>query len=185
MTGYREILASRPTVDRMGRPIRWTDPYERLMEKVEPEGDCVVYVGKRRSRPTTHVRIGVQGAPGGKIGAHRIAWEHHNGPIPDGLIVRHKCDNPPCVKIEHLELGTHQDNFDDARNRGRWTPTPPDKNNRSTMTRETVREMRRLRREGARIVDLAKKYGIAYRTAQGILGGDRWAWLEDDTEDVA
>lgn len=50
---------------------------------------------------------------------HRAAWILEYGEIPDGLMVRHKCDNPPCVNIEHLELGTAKDNMEDAVNRNR------------------------------------------------------------------
>lgn len=41
---------------------------------------------------------------------HRLMWEMHNGPIPDGLVVRHRCDNPPCVNPDHLATGTKQQN---------------------------------------------------------------------------
>ena len=44
---------------------------------------------------------------------HRLMWEMHNGPIPDGLVVRHRCDNPPCVNPDHLEVGTKKDNAAD------------------------------------------------------------------------
>ncbi len=52
-------------------------------------------------------------------GAHRIAWLLTNGPIPDGLWVLHRCDNPPCCRPDHLFLGTLQDNVDDMVAKGR------------------------------------------------------------------
>ena len=50
--------------------------------------------------------------------ASRWIWTMANGPIPDGLVVRHKCDNPPCFRLSHLELGTYTDNNNDAAERG-------------------------------------------------------------------
>lgn len=51
--------------------------------------------------------------------AHRAAWEAAHGPIPAGKVVMHRCDNPPCVRIDHLELGTQRDNMDDMRSKRR------------------------------------------------------------------
>ncbi len=53
------------------------------------------------------------------VKAHRFAWELEGGRIPDGMVVCHTCDNPPCVRISHLFLGTHQDNVDDKIGKGR------------------------------------------------------------------
>lgn len=54
-----------------------------------------------------------------QIGTHKAAWEIVHGPVPEGLEIRHKCDNPPCCDVEHLEIGTSQDNADDCQTRQR------------------------------------------------------------------
>ena len=54
--------------------------------------------------------------------AHRVAWQLTRGPIPDGLVVCHSCDNPACVRPDHLFLGTQQDNIQDMLRKGRRPP---------------------------------------------------------------
>lgn len=57
----------------------------------------------------------------GEIKAHRASWVMHNGPVPDGMQVLHKCDNPRCVNPQHLFIGTQIDNMKDMslKKRGR------------------------------------------------------------------
>ena len=52
--------------------------------------------------------------------AHRLAWIQANGPIPDGMVVRHRCDNRACINLAHLELGTQKENIRDALDRSRF-----------------------------------------------------------------
>lgn len=59
------------------------------------------------------------GHSGPKHYAHRLVWEEAHGPIPPGMYVCHRCDNPPCINIDHLFLGTPADNAGDMSAKGR------------------------------------------------------------------
>lgn len=62
------------------------------------------------------------GIVGGLV--HRLMHELRKGSIPDGQIVRHTCDNPPCCNPDHLLAGTKRDNAQDMMERGRsWSQT--------------------------------------------------------------
>lgn len=81
---------------------------------VEKSG-CVVWDGAKGHGGYGRVRQKNKLIP-----ATHYIWEWYYGEIPSGFIVCHRCDNPPCVNIDHLFLGTYKDNSDDMMKKGRF-----------------------------------------------------------------
>ncbi len=89
---------------------------DRFMRKVEKTDTCWLWTGGRFDNGYGVFRDDEQ-----RLGrAHRFAYKHFNGPVPDGLLVRHTCDVRHCVNPEHLIVGTQLANQDDCRQRERW-----------------------------------------------------------------
>lgn len=82
------------------------------MAPTEMDTPCVEWSGARDE--DGYGRIGHAGTR-----AHRQAWIDAHGPIPDGLVVCHRCDNPPCIEVDHLFLGTVAENNRDRALKGR------------------------------------------------------------------
>jgi hypothetical protein len=90
---------------------------DRFWANVLKTSTCWLWKGSKR--PNGYGRLQVRGEVNKTFGVHRLSWELHNGPIPSGLFVCHKCDVPLCVNPEHLFLGTQLENMRDRRAKGR------------------------------------------------------------------
>jgi len=90
---------------------------ERFWSRVDKSGDCWIWTGYRDRKTYGIVERRRDGRR--ETRAHRWAWILTHGPIPDGLFVLHRCDNPPCVRPDHLWLGTTDDNMADMAAKGR------------------------------------------------------------------
>lgn len=92
------------------------------------DSGCWEWSGKRNDSGYGIVNALRHGLDGAR--AHRVMFELHVGPIPDGAEIRHKCDNPPCVNPDHLEPGTHLLNMADMTDRGRSGQSYENRDNR-------------------------------------------------------
>ena len=103
--------------------------------------------------------------------AHSVSYALHVGPIPQGMVIRHKCDNPPCVNPRHLEIGTQADNVRDAVERGRWQLG--ETHNRAKLTESQVLEIRELAKTTPLNI-LAEKYSMDSSQVCRIVNRKSW-----------
>lgn len=123
---------------RMPRECKSAPEEERFWLYVEKTDNCWTWTGA--TNKDGYGQINSRNATR-RILAHRLSWMIHFGGIPSGLFVCHACDNPPCVRPDHLFVGTAMDNMRDMIKKGR--AKGPEK-----LTPKDVAEFQRLRRDG-------------------------------------
>lgn len=94
--------------------------------------------------------------------AHRVAWIEAKGEIPEGMCVMHVCDNPSCVNVEHLRLGTHEENMRDMALK-----------RRSAHRKLTDEQVLEIRNAAGTQHEIARKYGISQTHVCDIKSGVR------------
>ena len=185
----------------MARPF--TDPVTRFWSKVDVHGPVHPTLGTpcwvwRCGRVTTGYGLfKVGGHPGTTYLAHRFAWENVCGQIPNGLFVLHACDNPSCVRPDHLFLGTHADNSADMVRKGRqakisrpapwaagrnhWSSRQPNSvlrgsvNPASKLTEQDVMTIRSIYTAGDTSQQmLADRYGVSQVAISLVVRREKW-----------
>lgn len=155
-------------------------PAERLWSKVDQSGGahaCWPYTTITRD---TYAIIGYDtgDAKWHGIGAHCLAYILTYGPYPHGKIVRHTCDNKSCCNPEHLILGTHQDNMDDAAQRQRMSHGAT--HHKAKLTESDVQQIRSLyRKTHCSKTALARQFHVAHSTIRDILSYKIWKHVPD------
>lgn len=175
ITREREKLAAQPIAD-----LFWS--------KVDKSGDCWLWTAA-----TFPDGYGVFGNRRhfGTQRANRIAYILTHGPIDDALSVCHHCDNPLCVRPDHLFLGTAADNQADKVRKGRQargdgqglrkhpgTAARGEWQHLAVLTAEQVREIRRQHAEGIPQSHIAARFGLGTSTVCSVVHRRTWRHVE-------
>jgi hypothetical protein len=144
---------------------------ERLMARCTKNGGCWDWNGSADAKGYGRLNIGNK-----PVLAHRASWEAFRGQIPNGSYVLHKCDNPRCIRPEHLFLGDQQMNMEDKmkKKRHRYGVSKGTDHGCSKLTEQQVLEIR-ASSGPSRII--AEQYGISGRQVRDIRALKVWKHL--------
>lgn len=135
--------------------------------------DCWVWQGPRLPKGYGRLNCG-----GRYVLAHRLSYEIHYGPIPKGLLVCHSCDNPPCIRPDHLFLGTAKENSADMWAKGRQRQGAIYRGSRSTNAKLTESQVATIRARyatgGVTQYEIAAEYGVSQATVKELLNFETW-----------
>jgi len=155
------------------KPGAQCDPSEerRFWAKVRKSDGCWEWTAKRNRKGYGDVRYQRK-----MQGAHRVAWQLTYGPIPKRRLVCHHCDNPSCVRPDHLFLGTEKDNSDDCVRKGR--NAKGERTRRAKLIAAQVREIRQRYAQGDTSASrLAREFGVCSRTIYSIVNYASWCHI--------
>lgn len=146
---------------------------ERFWEKVNKTKTCWLWTGMTYFRKK--INYGKMQICSVDRSTHRISWEIHNGRIPKGMCVLHKCDIPLCVRPDHLWLGTAAENCADRANKGRNNHASGERVKSSKLKKNQIPEIRSLYSSGRFThQQIATRYNVNRKTIGNIVNGLIW-----------
>lgn len=143
----------------------------RLESRTKTGPECWEFTGCKNDGGYGYI-----GIKGKNAYAHRVAYELAFGPIPPGKFVLHKCDNPSCVRPDHLFLGTQLENRQDCVRKGRTARG--ESVNTSKLSEDDVREIRRRAGDGESFRQLGLAYSVTHSTIARIAQRKSWTHIK-------
>lgn len=170
---YRRMLKRGSPYDIGSKKVDEGDEIERFHKKYVKDKNTGCWNWIAGTRPNARGKLyGRHHMDNGKgIGAHRFSFMIHNGEIPNGKYVCHRCDNPLCVNPEHLFIGTHVDNMRDMVEKGRSYKGSGEKKGVSKLTNYQAAEI--MQATGTNR-DIAKQYGVSVSVVGRIKRGETY-----------
>jgi uncharacterized protein (DUF433 family) len=154
---------------------------QRFWAKVKKTDTCWLWTGYTTAEGYGQIQ---SGNGEGVLLAHRVSWELHFGPLADGMNVCHDCDNPPCIRPDHLFEGTQKDNMADAALKGRirnqypeMEPTRGSDHWNAKLTEDQVVEILNLRNQGLSYAKIAERYAVIPQYIGEICRGETWTHI--------
>lgn len=142
----------------------------RLLDHSEDFGDCRNWIGKS----VGYFGYGFLAVKGKRRAAHRASWMAWKGEIPKGKWVLHKCDNPKCIKPDHLFLGDAKENAHDMINKNRNYIPRGERQWQAKLTEIQVIEIRDLYSKGISVKEICKLYNITKGAINPLLRRITW-----------
>ena len=148
---------------------------DKLLTKTVQVGECLVWTGMLSDKGYGLIKTG------GKVRrAHVVHYELHNGPVPEGKILMHSCDNRACIHLGHLSPGTQLANVRDMFAKGRANKARGEKASQSKLSEAQVLQIRdryQPGKYGAGSHVLAKEFGVSKTSILAIVKGQSWTHI--------
>lgn len=137
--------------------------------------ECWIWIGYKNSENYGVIKIN-----GLDYRANRVSWTIQNGKIPDGKLICHTCDNPPCCNPNHLKAETQKWNMQDRESKGRSNRATCERHWNAKMTRDKVISIREKYATGKFLQrEIGEEYGVSSKLISSIISRHRWNFKEE------